>query len=106
MTGCTPGHAFRAKKCFVAQPDCVTPRVHSNEPAFLSATRAPFTVDCSISSVWSIIDLRPSELEEVSEQQIRSLRLRLYLNHLPQFCKIYVTPGAYPVAQQPRIHLQ
>ena len=31
----------------------------------------PFTVDCSISSVWSIIDLRPSELEEVSEQQIR-----------------------------------
>ena len=51
-------------------PDCVTPRVHSNEPAFLSATQPPFTVDCSRSSVWSTIDLRPSELEEVSDQQI------------------------------------
>ena len=43
MTGCTPGHTLKAKKCFMAQGQTgVIPCVHSNEPAFLSATRVPF----------------------------------------------------------------
>lgn len=48
-------------------------------------------LDCQ--SQWFIIDQRTWELGEVSESsKFWSLKPSLFVNHRPQFCKIYITP--------------